>query len=152
VAALALLRKVEPTLKVLAAGLGGCRVSRYFSKSTLGTGGVLVPPEVLERTLTISGLARIPVCGVATITAFFPYMVDATLERGAYDVRAYEVRSLYPDRAEYVESRKSPGTKKCCSSVLFGVLACEMAMGMGGTGGTRTPGDVGVALLVTPGM
>jgi hypothetical protein len=43
----------------------------------------LLPPEFFERTLTISGLARMPVWGVATITAFFPYMVDATLDRGA---------------------------------------------------------------------
>jgi hypothetical protein len=78
-------------------------------------------------------------------------MVDATLDRGAYEVRAYEVRSEKDESPEYVESRKSPGTKKCWSSAVAGVLACEMAMGMGGTGGTSTVGDA-VARLVTPGI
>ena len=60
VAVLALLRKVEPTLKALAPLLG--RVV-YFSKLMLGTGGVL--PSLLlfptDLTLTTVGLARMPV-------------------------------------------------------------------------------------------
>jgi len=71
VAALALFKNVDPTLKVLPVGLGTCKLL-YLSKSTLGTGGVLIPAEFLDRTLTISGLARIPVCAGATITAFLP--------------------------------------------------------------------------------
>lgn len=71
VAALALFKNVEPTLKVLPVGLGA-RKLLYLSKSTLGTGGVPLPAEFLERTLTISGLARSPVCAGATIIAFLP--------------------------------------------------------------------------------
>jgi len=73
--ALTLLRKVDPTLKVLPVGLGGRRPGAYFSKSTLGTGGVALPevePDRPDLTLTIAGFARIPVCAGATITAFFP--------------------------------------------------------------------------------
>ena len=53
---------------------------------------------------------------------------------------------------EYVESRRSPGMKKCSCSYL-GVLAVEeRAIGIGGTGGTNTPGVEGADLFVTPGM
>jgi len=49
VCVLALLRNVDPTLKVLPAGLGGRRpLWLYFSKSTLGTGGVALPTDPLE--------------------------------------------------------------------------------------------------------
>lgn len=74
VCALALFKKVDPTLKVLLAGLGGLTVL-YFSKSILGTGGVLEPllaPLPVDLTETMAGLARIPVCAGATMTAFFP--------------------------------------------------------------------------------
>jgi hypothetical protein len=73
VAALALLRKVEPTLKVLLAGLAGARLL-YFWKSTLGTGGVRPPetPDAVDFTLTTAGFARMPVCAGATMTAFLP--------------------------------------------------------------------------------
>jgi len=57
---LALFKNVEPTLKVLPAGLGGRRLL-YFSKSTLGTGGVALPDDAPDFTLTIAGLARMPV-------------------------------------------------------------------------------------------
>ena len=70
-------------------------------------------------------------------------MVEATL------VLAYDVRSLIP---EYVESRRSPGMKKCSCSYL-GVLAAEdSAIGIGGTGGTKRPGVEGADRFVTPGM
>lgn len=71
-------------------------------------------------------------------------MVEATLDLGAYDVL-----SLIP---EYVESRRSPGIKKCSSSYLCVLAADDNAIGMGGTGGTRRPGVDGADLFVTPGM
>jgi len=70
-------------------------------------------------------------------------MVDATL------VLAYEVRSLIP---EYVESRRSPGMKKCSCSYLGVLAAEERAIGIGGTGGTKRPGVEGADRFVTPGM
>jgi hypothetical protein len=46
---LALFKNVEPTLKVLPVGLGGrSPLPLYFSKSTLGTGGVALPTDPLE--------------------------------------------------------------------------------------------------------
>jgi hypothetical protein len=45
---LALFKNVEPTLNVLPVGLGGRRPLLYFSKSTLGTGGVALPTDPLE--------------------------------------------------------------------------------------------------------
>jgi hypothetical protein len=109
VTVLALLRKVDPTLKLLAALVGRrCLELLNFSKSMLGIGGVLGALEP-DLTLTIVGLARIPVwAGVRTCCLPPPKMVDATLERGG----ANEVRSENSEMPEYVESRKLPGTKK----------------------------------------
>ena len=77
-AALALFRNVDPTLK---AGLGG--PTPYLPKSTLGTGGVSSPGGVLaplDFTLTTAAFPLITVCaGTGETTAFLPYIVDATL-------------------------------------------------------------------------
>lgn len=81
--------------------------------------------------------------GTGDTTAFLPYIVDATL------FLAYDVRSL---NAEYVESRRSPGMKKCSCSYLGLPEVDDKAIGIGGTGGTRRPGVDGADLLVTPGM
>jgi len=88
VAALALLRKVLPTLK---AGLGGPEA--YLFQSTLGTGGVISPELApFDFTLTTAAFPLMTVCaGTGDTIAFLPYIVDATL------VRAYEVRSLIPE-------------------------------------------------------
>lgn len=109
VTVLALLRKVDPTLKLLAALVGRrCLGVLSLSKSMLGTGGVLGALEP-DLTLTIIGLARIPVwAGVRTCCLPPPKMVDAMLERGG----ANEVRSEKAEIPEYVESRRLPGTKK----------------------------------------
>lgn len=67
VAVLALLRKVEPTLKALAPLFG--RPLPNFWKSIVGTGGALTSKLLLpvDLTLTTVGLARIPVwAGAAT--------------------------------------------------------------------------------------
>jgi len=67
VAVLALLRNVEPTLKALAPLLG--RLLPNFWKSIEGTGGAIIslPLLPIDLTLTMVGLARIPVCaGVRT--------------------------------------------------------------------------------------
>lgn len=72
VAVLALLRKVEPTLKALAPLLG--RVV-YFSKLMLGRGGVLLLSVLLfptDLTLTTVGFARMPVCAGARTWACLP--------------------------------------------------------------------------------
>jgi hypothetical protein len=55
--------------------------------------------------------------------------------------------------SEYVESRRSPGTKKCWSSNwLFVMDDGVVGMGIGGTGGTSRPGEDELVRLVTPGM
>ena len=86
VAVLALLTKVEPTLKALAPLLG--RPLPNFSKSILGTGGVFPPLTCPDLTLTTVGLARMPVCAGVWTWACLPYIVDAMLDRGAYEVRS----------------------------------------------------------------
>lgn len=96
-ALVALFRKVEPTLKVLSAGLGGC-LGAYFFRSTAGTGGAakpsLEPLLPIDLTLTMAALARMPVWAGVTTTPALPYIVDATLDLGAYEVRANDVRSV----------------------------------------------------------
>lgn len=96
-ALVALFRNVEPTLKVLSAGLEGA-LFVYFLMSMAGTGGAARPsPEVLlpmDLTLTMAAFARMPVCAGVTTTPALPYIVEATLDRGAYDVRANDVRSV----------------------------------------------------------
>lgn len=71
----ALFRKVEPTLNVLPAGLGGTPFE-YLEESIAGTGGVVgSPPELplpIDLTLTMAALARMPVCAGVTTTPAFP--------------------------------------------------------------------------------
>lgn len=85
-------------LNVLSAGLDGALVE-YLLRSTAGTGGAFKPSTellllVMDFTLTMAALARIPVCAGVTTTPALPYIVEATLDRGAYDVRAKDVRSV----------------------------------------------------------
>lgn len=55
--------------------------------------------------------------------------------------------------SEYVESRRSPGTKKCWSSkLLFAMEEGVVGIGIGGTGGTSKPGEDELVRFVTPGM
>ena len=71
VAALAAFKNVLPTEN---AGLGG--FSEYFLKSTLGTGGVMVPPDEPPPallTLTTAAFPRMTVCaGTGDTIACFP--------------------------------------------------------------------------------
>lgn len=56
------------------------------------------------------------------------------------------------EASDQVESRRSPGMKKCCSKA--GVEAPELLWdpGIGGIGGASRPGESGGDLTVTPGM
>jgi hypothetical protein len=77
------------------------------------------------------------------------YIVVATLARVRLGARLN--RGSMEDASDHVESRRSPGIKKCCSRV--GVDMAELvvvAPGRDGTGGTI--GDSGGDRTVTPGI
>jgi hypothetical protein len=96
--------------------------SLWFSASD-GTGGVSDPMAgefawlIPDRTLTTAALPLIiVVAGIGLMTALFRYTVVATLLRARLDAMEPGLRAWKEDASEYVESRKSPGTKKCRSS------------------------------------
>ncbi len=79
------------------------------------------------------------------------YIVVATLERARLGARL--IRGSIEEASDHVESRRSPGMKKCCSRV--GVDMAEwfvVAPGREGTGGTKRFGDSGGDRTVTPGI
>lgn len=70
-----------------------------------------------DLTLTTVGLPLIiVVTGIGLITALSRYTVVATLLRAKLDAIEPGLRLWMSDMSEQVESRKSPGTKKCWSS------------------------------------
>ena len=78
-----------------------------------------------------------------------------SLERSRAKLGVILCRDSASDVPDHVESRRSPGMKKCCSWFKRGVEAAEElreASGRGGTGGTIKPGLAGGDLFVTPGM
>lgn len=73
------------------------------------------------------------------------YIVVATLARAKLGAKL--TRGSIEELSEHVESRRSFGIKKCCST--FGVLFAVLPrLGMGG----GMPGDSGGDRPVTPGM
>jgi len=75
----------------------------------------------------------------------------ATLVRAR--LGAMLLRSI-SEKSEQVESRRSPGMKKCLSCSRYGLDATEVVAEAGkvGTGGTRRFGESGGDLFVTPGI
>lgn len=95
--------------------------------------------------------------GLGLITAVSRNTVVATLsrERSRARLGVMLCRESFSERSDQVESRRSPGIKKCCSWLIRGVELDEElidASGKGGTGGTMIPGLSGGDRLVTPGM
>jgi hypothetical protein len=76
----------------------------------------------------------------------------ATLLRARLDAILPGLRPSTDDASEYVEPRRSPGTKNRWSSNWLVVDDGVVGMGIGGTGGTRRPGDEDAVRFVTPGM
>jgi hypothetical protein len=107
-----------------------------------------------DLTLTTAALETKPACaGMGFITALSLYTVVATLLRARLDAILPGLRPpSTEDMSEYVEPRISPGTKKRWSSNWLFVDDGVVGIGIGGTGGTRRPGDEEAVLLVTPGM
>lgn len=107
-----------------------------------------------DLTLTTVGLPlMIVVAGIGLMTALSRYTVVATLLRAKLDAIEPGLRPWMSDMSEYVESRKSPGTKKCWSSkLLFVMEEGVVGIGIGGTGGTSKPGEDELVRFVTPGM
>lgn len=118
--------------------------------------GVVWPEPVL--TLTTAALPRRAVCvGLGLMTAVSRSTVVTTLSRARSRARLGVMlcRDSLSERSDQVESRKSPGIKKCCSWLIRGVeLGEELidASGNGGTGGAMILGLSGGDRLVTPGI
>lgn len=148
----------DPSLSVLI--ITGRNVLPCRDDACDGTGGVsggkAGEPVWLspDFTLTTAALPLIMVVtGIGLITALSRYTVVATLLRARLDAIEPGRRAWMDDMSEYVESRRSPGTKKCWSSKwLFDMDEGVVGMGIGGTGGTSRPGEDEFVRLVTPGM
>ena len=110
--------------------------------------GVLPPDLTL---ITLACVRNACTAGTGGTIASVRYIVVATLPRAR--LVAMLKRGSIEDASDQVESLRSLGMKKCCSSC--GVEAAELAAvlpGSAGTGGIVSPGDSGGDRTVTPGM